>query len=345
MANSKLTRILSIDGGGIRGIIPGQILVHLEKELQKQDNNPKAKLADYFDMIAGTSTGGILTCIYLCPDKNSQKTPRFDAQQAVNLYMDRGDDIFDISLWQRITSGAGVLDEKYSADELEEALMDYLGDLELSQLIKPCLITSYDIRNRRAHFFTQHDAKVSDSHNFFVREVARATSAAPTYFEAAKVKAMDNTTYPLIDGGVFANNPTLCAYAEARNINFGTGKVKPTAKDMFILSIGTGTVDKPYYYRNAKDWGLVQWIKPIIDIMMSGVSETVDYQLKNIFDAVEKKDQYTRFEPSLGKAKSEMDDASLENLNALKEAGEEFAVDPKSAKEIKRIAKTLIANK
>lgn len=345
MANTKLTRILSIDGGGIRGIIPGQILVHLEEELKKQDNNPKAKLADYFDMIAGTSTGGILTCIYLCPEDAGSKVPRFSAEQAVNLYLDRGDEIFDISLWQKITSGAGVLDEKYSAKELEEALKDYLKELKLSELIKPCLITSYDIKNRRAHFFTQHDAVQHEGHDFLVREVARATSAAPTYFEAARVKAMDNMTYPLIDGGVFANNPTLCAYAEARNINFGTGRNKPTAKDMFILSIGTGTVDKPYYYKNAKDWGLVQWIKPIIDIMMSGVSETVNYQLENIYDAVEKKDQYVRFEPSLINASSEMDDASMENLMALQDAGEQFATNKDNKKEIQRIAKLLIANK
>ncbi len=343
MANTKLTRILSIDGGGIRGIIPGQILVHLEKKLQEMDNNPSAKLADYFDMIAGTSTGGILTCIYLCPDKAGSKKPRFTASEAVSLYMDRGDDIFDISLWQKIRSAGGVTDEKYSAKELEDALKDYLNGLKLSELIKPCLITSYDIRNRRAHFFTQHDATKNKSWDYLVREVARATSAAPTYFETARVKAMDNITYPLIDGGVFANNPTLCAYAEARNIKFGANKNKPTASEMFILSIGTGTVNKPYYYKNAKDWGLVQWIKPIIDIMMSGVSETVNYQLKKIYEAVGKTDQYVRFEPGLGSAKSEMDNATVENLEALRDAGEDYALTHMD--DIKKIAEKLIANK
>ena len=114
-------------------------------------------------------------------------------------------------------------------------------------------------------------------------------------------------------------------------------------KDMFILSIGTGTVEKPYYYQNAKDWGMVEWIKPVIDIMMSGVSETVHYQLKKIYEAVAKPKQYVRFEPPLRSAKSEMDDASIENLNALKEAGEHYAME--HSKQIKDIAKMLIANK
>ncbi len=340
--NSKLTRILSIDGGGIRGVVPGQILVALEEKLQKLDNNPKGKIADYFDMIAGTSTGGILACIYLSPEKAGSKKPRFSAKQAVDLYLERGDEIFDISFWHKIKSGGGVTDEKYEADELEEALKDYMGELKLSELIKPCLISSYDIKRRKAHFFTQHDAH-TDEHNFLVREVARATSAAPTYFEVARVKSLSNKTYPLIDGGVFVNNPTLCAYAEARKLKFDNSRQKPTAKNMVILSLGTGTTSKPYYYKKAKDWGMVQWIKPIIDIMMSGVAETVDYQLKQIYEAVGIPKQYLRISPELGNASPDMDDASMENLQALKEAGIQSA--KKHDNDLTKLAELLIANK
>ena len=338
----KLTRILSIDGGGIRGIIPGQILIELENKLKKTDQNPDAKIADYFDFIAGTSTGGILTCIYLCPENDSSKRPRFSAKEAVDFYLERGDEIFDVSFWHKIQSGAGVIDEKYSADELEEALKDYLQELRLNQLIKPCLITAYDIKRRRAHFFTQHNAK-DKRHNFLMRDVTRATSAAPTYFEAARIKSLSNITYPLIDGGVFANNPALCAYAEARKLEFDESRKKPTAKDMVILSLGTGKVEKPYYYKEAKDWGLIEWIKPLIDIMMSGVSETVDYQLEQIFDAVGKPKQYVRINPTLGDASPELDNASMANLNALKEVGIESAEN--NDEELTNIAQLLIVNK
>ena len=89
--NSKLTRILSIDGGGIRGILPGQILVSLENKLKSIDNNPQARIADYFDLIAGTSTGGILTCLYLSPSDTEPSRPGFSAERAVDLYLNRGD--------------------------------------------------------------------------------------------------------------------------------------------------------------------------------------------------------------------------------------------------------------
>ncbi|MBM3131450.1 MAG: patatin [Chloroflexi bacterium] len=320
----KLTRILSIDGGGIRGIIPGQVLVALEHKLKDRTGNPDARIADFFDLIAGTSTGGILTCIYLCPDlKKDPPHPRFSAQEAVDLYLERGGKIFDVSTWQRVRSVGGIRDEKYSEHELEEVLKEYLGELKLSQLLRPCLITAYDIERRRTKFFTSHDAVNKEMHDYRVRDVARATSAAPTYFQVEKMASLTEVPYALIDGGVFANNPTLCAYAEARNKLPG----KPIAKQMAVLSIGTGYVKNPYEYKDARNWGVLQWVRPLFDIMMSGVSETVDYQLKQMFDAVGAPAQYLRINSDLLFASPDMDDASKENLVHLKQEGTRIAED------------------
>jgi patatin-like phospholipase/acyl hydrolase len=316
-------RILSIDGGGIRGIIPGQILVKLEKKLKKATSNEDARISDHFDFVAGTSTGGILTCAYLCPDlKSDTETPRprYTAEQVVDLYLERGDEIFNIPLKHKIRTSGGILDEKYPADELEQALNDYFGETKLSQLLRPCLITSYDIKRRQGHFFTQHDAKKNEGWDYFVKDVARATSAAPTYFECSKVKSFSNINYPLIDGGVFVNNPALCAYAEVHN------EFEITAKDMAILSIGTGFEKQAYNYNQAKDWGMLGWIKPLISIMMSGVSEVVDYQLRQIYSAVKAPEQYLRINTEFPiDVNSDMDDASQANLSALKELGSETA--------------------
>jgi patatin-like phospholipase/acyl hydrolase len=321
-STNKPTRVLSIDGGGIRGIIPGQILVKLEEKLKAKTNNPEARISDHFDLIAGTSTGGILTLAYLCPHLNDSGRPKFTAEEVVNLYLERGDEIFNIPFSHKISSAAGVIDEKYPAEELEDALADYFGETKLSELLKPCLITSYDIKRRQGHFFTQHDAVKEPGWDYYVKEVARATSAAPTYFECSKVKSLTNITYPLIDGGVFVNNPTLCAYAEVHKMFDGN----PKAKDMVILSLGTGYVKKSYDYNNAKDWGMAEWIKPLIDIMMSGVSEVVDYQIKQMYDAVQAPKQYLRINTEMPiDVNSDMDDASQKNLLALKALGTETA--------------------
>ncbi len=330
--------ILSIDGGGIRGIIPGQVLVALEQKLQQIKKDPGFRIADAFDLIAGTSTGGILTCLYLCPDPKKPKRPQFTAQDAVNLYLQNGDDIFDVSFFKSIESAGGLTDEKYSADALEKVLKNYLGDLKLSQLLKPCLITAYDITRRQARFFNQADvAAEGPGREFYVRDVARATSAAPTYFEPANITAFDRSVYPLVDGGTFANNPALCACVEAFGYNS-----KLAVTDLNVLSLGTGMVDKPYHYSEAKNWGKIGWVGPVLDIMMSGVSDTVDYQLKMLFHSAGVPEQYLRLQLDLKQhpeVDSAMDNASEKNMRALEKAGQTLATDSDTA--LKAFAKSL----
>jgi patatin-like phospholipase/acyl hydrolase len=322
----KKVRVLSIDGGGIRGILPGTILTYLERQIRQLTGNPDAKIGEYFDFVAGTSTGGILGLIMLCPDANGGY--RFSAKDALDLYLDQGDEIFDVTIGEKIKRMGGIRDERYSQKELERALLNYFGDIRLSQAKKPCLVTSYDIRNRSAFFLTSEKAQ-SDVGDFFFRDVARATSAAPTYFEPAHVYSMFGTPHTLIDGGVFANNPALCAYAECRKLNFAKilgndqKPETPSAKEMMIVSLGTGSVKTPYYYKEFKDAGLLKWVAPLIDIMMSGNSETVDYQLRKIYGTLTGRhaEDYYRIEPTLQNASAEMDKADLKNLKALHEDG------------------------
>ena len=327
---TNLIKILSIDGGGIRGILPGQILISLEKKLQQKSKNPNARIADFFDLIAGTSTGGILSCLYLCPDQNGK--PRFSAEEAVNLYLQNGGNIFKKKLLREIESLGGVLEEAFDAAPLETCLQKYFTDIKLSRCIKHCLITAYDIHQRAPFFFRQRKAKENPDYDFLLWQVARSTSAAPTYFEPSLALSLAGNNFPLVDGGVFANNPTLCAYAEARQI-FESGieerKIsgkKASVSEMFILSIGTGTVKVPYEYDHARKWGLAGWARPIIDIMMSGVADTVDYQLQQIFEAVGHSENYIRLSPDLAGASEEMSNVSSENLLLLKNAGTKAAL-------------------
>ncbi|MGB5943380.1 MAG: patatin-like phospholipase family protein [Leeuwenhoekiella sp.] len=345
---TKKIKILSIDGGGIRGIIPGTILGYLENELRLRTKNPKLKIGEYFDFIAGTSTGGILALLYSCPD--AQGNFKYSAKDALDLYLELGEDIFELSLKQQIESIAGIIDEKYSEMELENALEQFLGETKLSESLRPNLITSYDIRNRNSFFFSSLEAAENEVSDFYMKDVGRATSAAPTYFEASRITSILGAPYALVDGGVFANNPSLCAYAEARGIDF-TKKLNstdkpafPSAKDMMIVSVGTGSVKRPYAYEDFKDAGVLKWIKPLIDIMMSGNSETVDYQLKKIYQTLPKKHctDYYRIQPKLLNSNPEMDMANKENLIALQEDGFLAVADNKII--LDEIIDKLIAN-
>lgn len=318
---NKQTRILTIDGGGIRGLIPARILVSLERKLQQRTGRPEARLAEFFDLVAGTSTGGLITCLLLAPGEN-EWTPAFTAQEIVDLYLDHGAEIFEAPLLKRIRSLNGLRDERYEARGLEHLIDEKVGDLWLSQLIKPCLITAYDVTRRKAKFFTQHDAR-NDDKDYQIKVVARSTSAAPTYFEAMPGEN-GRTPYAYVDGGLFANNPTMCAYVEAYRKLAG----KPTAENMVVLSLGTGQIAKSYPYHSVKDWGVVQWLKPLIDIMMSGASETVDYQMRQLFMAHGRSDSYLRLQVQIDKEDTdlaELDNVTPANMDRLLALGVQLA--------------------
>jgi patatin-like phospholipase/acyl hydrolase len=341
----KKVAILSIDGGGIRGILPATVLVYLEGLVQNLTGKPDLKIGDVFDLIAGTSTGGILSCIYLAPGQN--KKAKYSAQEALDLYMSHGQEIFHRTLGQEIETGGGFVGAKYSHEYLYELLTKYFGDLKLADLLKPSLITSYEMTARRAVFFTSADAPQDPDSNFFVRDVARATSGAPTYFAPAGIQSMDDRAWSLLDGGVFANNPALCAYAEALKIDFAKqfpncNKSKPAgARDMLIISLGTGSVKKSYHIADFAHAGALKWLEPIIDVLMSGNSETVDYQLKSIYSTLQAADQtdYYRLEPTLVRAVSEMDLATPDNIANLHSDGLAFIENNKAV--LNEIAKKI----
>ncbi len=304
-------RILSIDGGGIRGIIPALILQRIEERTGKQ-------ISDLFHLIAGTSTGGILACALTAPTGNGK--PR-TAEGIVGLYRDRGREIFDSSFWHGFGSLGGLVDEKYEADNLEEVLNDYLSDTRLSDINQDLLVTSYNIATRRPFFFKSwkargvrlSDGETAQDRDFSLVNVARATSAAPTYFEPALVGNLRQVQFPLIDGGVFANNPAMCALSSARVLY-------PNRSRFLIVSLGTGETQREVPYKKAKDWGLLGWARPILYVVFDGVSDTVNYQLEQEFSARD----YFRFQIELGgdpndenAPNDDMDDATPENIQKL----------------------------
>jgi uncharacterized protein len=296
---AERVKVLSIDGGGIRGIIPALVLA----EIERRTGRPAAAT---FDLIAGTSTGGLLACALAKPDA-------LPAEELVALYEDEGPRIFSRTVFQRIRSGEGLLDEKYDAAGLEEVLDRYLGDARLRDAVTDILVTAYDTEAREPEFFKSARAREDDARDAALRDVARATAAAPTYFQPALVSER-----PLIDGGVFAVNPGMCALAEVLRYTPGA--------EVVLVSLGTGRLTRPFPYDEVKDWGLVEWARPLIDIVFDGASDVVDYQLTQLVG----EERFFRFQTELTGASDDLDDASEENLRALRRTGEQL-IDERAA--------------
>ncbi len=304
--------VLSIDGGGIRGLIPATFLVQLEA----RTGQPVASLFDY---LAGTSTGGILALGLTRMDPASGLQP-FKASELVALYEKEGGNIFSRSVWHTVTAIGSLNGPKYPPDGPDEVLKKYFGQARLKDCRSNVIVTAYEIERRRAFFFRSWQAKaLPASHDFNVWEVARSTSAAPTYFPPHQVKSTDNFTYSLIDGGMYANNPALCAWVEAHDQHAGD--------EIFVVSLGTGNLDRRIPYAKAKDWGLAGWAPALIDIIFDG--QSADVQLDEMLNLRGGRINYYRFQCNLQDREQQIDRTDRDNLQALEEHGQAVAQGPR----------------
>lgn len=233
----------------------------------------------------------------------------------------------------------GIFSETYGHEGLEKLLKEYFGDTPLSGSLTNLLITAYDIEKRKPFYFKSRLAREEpETENFLLRDICRSTSAAPTYFEPNQIPWAGADHLALIDGGVFANNPSMLAYTEAVNLarlrksapeahntREMTADIKhialpDEAPEYFMLSLGTGRVMRPYPIKDACDWGAVGWLRPLIDILMQGVSETVDFQMQYILpQGLDGSRHYVRINPFIPEANSDMANVSAENMAALQE--------------------------
>lgn len=308
-------KILSLNGGGIRGLIPAVILTEIERRT-------KRPISSLFDLIAGTSTGGILALGLARPGNGK---PRFSAADLARLYEDKGSSIFSHPLCHEIRSLNGLIEERYPSNGIETVLEEYFGASKLSESLTNLFITSYEIERRDPFFFRTTKARSDKAYDYLMKDVARATSAAPTYFAAAKVRSEKQAFgkdrldyYALVDGGVFANNPGMCAFVEAKTDEMLNKQGKD---DYLMVSVGTGQLTRSLPYTSVKDWGILQWAKPVLNVVFDGVSDTIDYQLRQLLP----EDKYYRFQVSLEiLGNDDMDDTSEQNLHELKAIAEKL---------------------
>lgn len=295
----KTARILSIDGGGIRGLIPASILQDWEKIL--------GPIASHFHMLAGTSTGGILA---------TGLAHGNSAESLVKFYKTDGPKIFSNTLG----AAASVIGEIYDAAPLEESLKSVFGNHVLSSVSSDLLITAYEMESRKPKLFKSWRARGLETptpkdDDFPLVSVTRATSAAPTYFQPAHIKNESGKLFTMVDGGVYANNPAMCAFVAAR-------RLYPMADNYLVVSLGTGSLIHPYTFDEVSSWGIAGWAQPLLDVMFSGVSDSTTYELDQLAPEVK---QY-RFQSNLAHASEEMDNVTPENLIALIEAANQTAV-------------------
>ncbi|MBD2385523.1 patatin-like phospholipase family protein [Cylindrospermum sp. FACHB-282] len=341
--NKKIVHILSIDGGGIKGIIPLIILKYIADTAGK----PIHKL---FDVIGGTSTGGIIALGLNSKIPGTEKI--YTPQEILKFYIEKDqvkkifnkdtsilswegwknlfrDNILSKTPWVK-KHGAGITSSEYTGKGIEEFIQEKFGkELKMSQLTTDCDVTvySYDIENCKPYSFNTKKAKKHpEEHDYYVWQAARSTSAAPTFFPALKSETSPKRI--LVDGGIFINNPAMDLFIRAI-------KLYPGAEKYVLVSLGTGDFSEEDSEKliNA---GFVGWVRPLISYMMKGVSATVDEHLEQLLEEskddltknLKNKSSYYRFNPKFSKD-IEMDCIEESELQNLKNLGDNFVKDNK----------------
>jgi predicted acylesterase/phospholipase RssA len=314
--------LLAVDGGGIRGVIPARVLQEIERHFRRP-------ICDLFDLVAGTSTGGIIA-LGLTKPQDGTRTPQFTAADLLALYRDHGGDIFPQSLWRKAWTVGGLGGVKYSAKPLEELLQDRFGETMLSQALVDVCVPSYDLSRPGSFFFKRSYAgDPTEQWDVPMALVARATSAAPTYFDPARIGA-DSA---LVDGGVFANNPAVSGYADALDIIAKDRERYADDVEIHVVSVGTGQPPQtaarggaiPVRWSRANGWGLARWARPVLEVVFDGVAEAAEYQLCRLCRHENgSAPRYHRLQSELPRASGALDDASPQNIAALERDAEEL---------------------
>ncbi|KAG8382702.1 hypothetical protein BUALT_Bualt05G0104900 [Buddleja alternifolia] len=338
--------VLSIDGGGIKGILPAVILEFLESQLQELDGE-EARLADYFDVIAGTSTGGLVTAMLTSPDENNR--PLYAAKDIKPFYLENCPKIFPqthmfFPFGKLLKSLMGPL---YDGKHLHSILKDKLGNIKLSQAITNVVIPAFDIKRLQPVVFSTYEAKKSPLLDAKFSDICISTSAAPTFLPGHEFVTKDENgnvrEYNLIDGGVAANNPALIAITQVTKQMFNSSidyfRMRPVDfPRLLTISIGTAAarIDEKYNTKLASKWGILDWLlyggtTPLLEIFTQASADMVDFHNSLIFQALYSEDNYLRIQDdTLGGIENSVDIATEENLDKLVRVGERLLRNPLS---------------
>lgn len=303
-------RILSLDGGGVRGIVEAVVLKNIEEQLGKP-------IYQIFDFIAGTSTGGLIALGLVSPGFHGEAP--FSAQEILEAYLEFSPKIFNASCVHRLKTLGGLIGPKHDSCGIVGLAEYFLSNRKLSEALIPTLITGYDVENERGVEFFSHEARMNNEEDCLMREVAQATSAAPTYFPLASVKYASKILTHIADGALYKPNPAMLAYVAAK-------KMYPNTP-IEIYSIGSGTGISDTNCSVLKFGGLLQWVSPIMHHIQRCDCATDNEILRQLINTDDEQ-RFFRLDITLNARSRALDDASRKNMRQLLRKGEEATSDP-----------------
>ncbi|KAL6318314.1 hypothetical protein AAG906_039406 [Vitis piasezkii] len=319
----NLITILSIDGGGIRGLIPGTVLGFLESELQKLDGED-ARISDYFDVIAGTSTGGLVTAMLTTPNENTGR-PLFSAKDIKDFYLDHCPKIFPQHSHDPIPHVTKVVTAlsgpKYDGKYLHNLVKEKLGETRLHQTLTNVVIPTFDIKRLQPTIFSTYQVKSRPSLDALLSDICIGTSAAPTYLPAHYFETKDpagrvrNSTSLMVVlwlllGSDQGDHPGSPDFFPIKPMDYGR---------FLVISLGTGSS------KAEENTMLMKQPSGVLKVFTQASGDMIDLHLSEVFQALHSEKSYLRIQDdTLSGITSSVDIATKENLDDLVKIGEEL---------------------
>jgi len=316
-------RILSIDGGGLRGVVPLVILKKVEEITGK-------RITESFDLFAGTSTGGLISCAISIKDPLNPSQPLYTLDDIMDVYIKRGCEIFPqySTLANAIHKVTDMFSPRYDTSGIEKVFRDVLKDYRLTDVMNNIIVGSYDLANNIPLFFKSRIARNDFARDAWLYDVCRATSAGPAYLPSYEFNYPyfgEHAGRNCIDGGVFVNNPSMAALAEfSKNFKYylpdSSAEKDIDYNNVFVLSLGTGSFTDHIRKAGSEYKGELYWAQHIVDVMMRGVNRATDYAMNEMMEP----GNYLRLSISIDTEEhSKMDNSSAETTQYLIKATNE----------------------
>ena len=316
--------ILSIDGGGLRGVVPLTILKTIEAKTGK-------RIHELFNFIAGTSTGGLITAAISIKNPLNPVEPLYTLDDVIDVYVHRGHEIFPerTKIGNFLHGAEDLFRPKFSDSGIKTVFTDVLKNYKMLDCLNDIMICSYDLNNNIPLFFKSRAAKNNATQNALLYDVCRATSAGPSYlpsYEFFYPNDAENPNRNCIDGGVYVNNPSMAALVEFSKYHYYYLPSFPADTDIdyddvFVLSLGTGSYTGKINDADTLNKGEIYWAQQISEIMMRGVNRATDYEMSEMMD----KENYLRLTVAIDtNTHSEMTNSSSETTQYLVAATNEM---------------------
>lgn len=279
MVKAKSITILSIDGGGMRALIPALLLA----EIERRTGIAAGRL---FDLVAGISAGGVVALGVASTDRTG--TPH-TAGEVVEFFRRFGQRIFRRPLLHRMLTMGGIWGPFYPSSGLLESLRAFFSEAMLGDALRELLIPTYDLTLHQPYFFTRDRARCYPDENLPIYQALYAAFAVPAFFSPLVVsRNTPQRTHLLADGGLFMSNPVLAAFFEAR-------RRFPAADDVLVVSFGTGRLAWPMMSKNLS---LPQWLTPAESIQSDGQKDMANSYLRDVCSILgEKSHRFVRLDP------------------------------------------------